>query len=243
MRTSFAPRMLLSAAGLAFLSFAPPAVVVPVHAAPIPTASTHFLDFGNVVLGEHRVLPIELGNAGDEPWVIQALEFVGGHRFDFGVVQGLAGFVVMPGEIVIRDIVFTPAGEGIRAGYLHPITLPGHPSLLSQVIGRGVATAAIDNGAVVAVGGLRLGPPAPNPALGRFAVEIEGAQTRAVTLAIYDVAGRRVRTFVPPSGTSGRERIDWDGRTAAGDAAPAGVYLLRLESGAEAVVQRAVLLR
>jgi hypothetical protein len=54
--------------------------VIPVHAAPIPTASTHFLNFGEVVIGDERVLPIELGNAGDQPWVI------------------------LPGEIVVRDI-------------------------------------------------------------------------------------------------------------------------------------------
>ena len=69
--------------------------------------------------------------------------------------------------------------------------------------GRGVATAGIGDGAVVAVGGLRLGPPTPNPARGRLTVEIEGAQTGAVTLGIYDVVGRRVRIFLFPSGTSG----------------------------------------
>ncbi len=104
-----------------------PLAVVPVDADPIPTASTHFLNFGEVVLGEERVLPIELGNAGDEPWIIEALEFLGGHRFDFGVVQGLAGFVVLPGEIVVRDIIFTPGGSGRAPATSIPSRCPAIP--------------------------------------------------------------------------------------------------------------------
>jgi hypothetical protein len=233
--------MLTLTVSLFLLSLTPPAVV-PAQAEPIPTVSTHFLQFGEVPLGEARVLPIELGNAGDEPWMITGLEFLGGQRFDFDCVQGLAGFVVMPGEIVVRDIVFTPGGLGTRAGYFHPITEFGHPSLLSQVTGRGVAAAGIGDGQVPGANGLRLGPPTPNPAFGRLGVQVEGARPGPATLTIHDIAGRRIRTFALRLGTTGRERIDWDGRTETGEAAPAGVYLLRLESGAEVQVRTAVLL-
>ncbi len=109
--------------------------------------------------------------------------------------------------------------------------------------GRGVATAGIGDGAVVAVGGLRLGPPTPNPARGRLTTEIVGPPTGAATLDIYDIAGRRIRTFAIRLGTSGHGRVDWDGRGTGGGAVPAGVYLMRLTSGAEVRVRTAVLLR
>ena len=241
MPTSFAPWRPAAIVGLVLLALT--ALAVPVAAAPIPTINTHFLQFGNVPVSVSRVLPLELGNAGDEPWVIQALEFVGGHRADFGCVQGLTGFVVMPGVIVVRDIVFTPGDLGIRAGYFHPVTEFGHPSLLSQVIGTGVAAAGIAVGGVAPAHGLELGPPTPNPALGRLGIDVHAARAGVATLAIFDVAGRRVRTFALNLGTSGSERIEWDGRTAGGDEAPAGVYLVRLESGKEVAVRTAVLLR
>jgi hypothetical protein len=241
MRTSFAPWQPTASVGLVLLALTP--VAIPVAAAPIPTINTHFLQFGPVVVSQQRVLPLELGNAGDEPWVIQALEFVGGHRADFGCVQGLMGFVVLPGEIVVRDVVFTPGDLGIRAGYFHPVTEFGHPSLISQVIGTGVAAAGIADGGVAPAHGLELGPPTPNPALGRFGIDVHAAHAGAATLAIFDVAGRRVWSFALRLGTSGSERIEWDGRTASGNEAPAGVYLMRLESGSEVAVRTAVLLR
>jgi hypothetical protein len=48
---------------------------------------------------------------------------------------------------------------------------------------------------------------------------------------IHDVTGRLVRFL---RGTAGGDRVQWDGRTAAGAPAPAGVYFVRLAGGASA---------
>jgi hypothetical protein len=179
---------------------------------------------------------------GDEPWGVDGLEFLGGQRFEFDVEQGLGGFVVLPGEVIVRDIVFAPAELGVRAAYLHTITQFPIPQTLSQVIGSGVAAAGIDGNAVADMSGLRLGPPTPNPARGRFSLEYAGA-TGATTLAIFDAAGRQVRSLTRVIEPLGRGRIDWDGRTERGELAPAGVYLVRLASGGRFAVRTAVLLR
>ncbi|MBD3336196.1 MAG: hypothetical protein GF355_11835 [Candidatus Eisenbacteria bacterium] len=63
-------------------------------------------------------------------------------------------------------------------------------------------------------------------------IEYALGETAGVSLGIYDVHGRVVRTLV--DGTrhnAGIHRADWDGRDAGGAPAPNGVYFYRVEAG------------
>lgn len=53
-----------------------------------------------------------------------------------------------------------------------------------------------------------------------------------VKLTIYTASGREVRTLVDGFMPAGEHSVRWDGRTAAGQAAPSGVYFYRIEAGA-----------
>jgi hypothetical protein len=92
---------------------------------------------------------------------------------------------------------------------------------------------------------LELAAPRPNPARGelQFAlgvpVERNGA---ALELAIYDLAGRRVRVIAQGPARTGRSTVHWDARDARGARLPGGVYLARLTSGAETRSCKVVLL-
>ena len=68
----------------------------------------------------------------------------------------------------------------------------------------------------------------PNPASGpmQFALTLPAAGR--ATLAIHDLAGRRIATLLDGEQAAGSSRITWDGRDASGHRAPAGVYLARL---------------
>jgi hypothetical protein len=61
----------------------------------------------------------------------------------------------------------------------------------------------------------------------------------AARLGIFDVTGRRLATLRPGVGS---HEVEWDGRSAAGEPAPAGVYFVRLE-GDRAEAARVVKLR
>ncbi len=63
-----------------------------------------------------------------------------------------------------------------------------------------------------------------------------------VDLAVYDVAGRRVRQLFAGTPSSGDLAAVWDGTDDAGRAAPAGVYVLRLVAGGRDVTKRMLLL-
>jgi hypothetical protein len=69
----------------------------------------------------------------------------------------------------------------------------------------------------------------------RFSIPARGP----VSLRVYDVAGRLVRTLVDEPLDGGAHAIRWDGRTDPGEQAAAGVYFLRLET-AEGTAHRKV---
>ena len=76
-----------------------------------------------------------------------------------------------------------------------------------------------------------LSVPAPNP----FAVGTEIAYTvptqRRVTLRVYSVSGRLIRTLVDASVPAGVHRAQWDGRDSAGHETRSGIYFFKFTAG------------
>lgn len=75
-----------------------------------------------------------------------------------------------------------------------------------------------------------LAPAGALPARGAVALRFGLAAAGRASLAVYDPAGRRVRTLVDASLPAGEHAAAWDGRDESGRAAPAGFYFARLES-------------
>ena len=68
------------------------------------------------------------------------------------------------------------------------------------------------------------------------------ARTR-VLLSVYSVDGRLVRTLVDAVEPEGAHRVTWDGRDAAGSATASGVYVLRIDAGANTSTRKLVLVK
>jgi hypothetical protein len=64
-----------------------------------------------------------------------------------------------------------------------------------------------------------------------------------VTLVVYDLAGRVVRTLVDGEHQSGTRKIVWDGLGDAGRQVAAGVYFVRLSAGESLATKKLLLLR
>ena len=73
----------------------------------------------------------------------------------------------------------------------------------------------------------------PNPHRGPFYLSYTVPREGAVTLAVFDVNGRMVRTLAQGSAAAGRWTARWDGRDARGRQVGAGVYFARLAAGGE----------
>jgi hypothetical protein len=83
----------------------------------------------------------------------------------------------------------------------------------------------------------------PNPyhSFTRIAFRLDREQI--VTLAIYDVRGRLVRTLVDRRMSPGIYYEVWDGRNSLGEPVPSGVYFGRLETGREVRTTKVLLLK
>jgi hypothetical protein len=89
----------------------------------------------------------------------------------------------------------------------------------------------------------RLHPNAPNPFTARTRIDFDLPAGGAVQVGVFDATGRLVRTLLervelPP----GRHGLTWTGHDDFGRRLGAGVYFVRLRTGRETLVQRAILL-
>jgi hypothetical protein len=152
------------------------------------------------------------------------------------------------GVYVTRNLgaVWYPLGTGMPMQAVFDLTLhqPSH-TLVAATHGRSqwkISVASV----VVAVeppatpSRLALSAPAPNPSRGptRFALALSEPAT--VEVAVFDAAGRRVRTLFGGGAGPGPLALDWDGLDARGRRAGAGVYFIRASAAGSSATRRLV---
>lgn len=91
----------------------------------------------------------------------------------------------------------------------------------------------------------QLGAPRPSPSSGPSSLTYSIAPEEAghVSVRVYDVTGREVRTLYDGVREPGRYEARWDGRDSAGSPARAGIYFARLQAGMRRFTQRIVTVR
>jgi hypothetical protein len=80
----------------------------------------------------------------------------------------------------------------------------------------------------------------PNPARESTEINYRVADSSPIRLAVFDAAGREVRVLTDRSQTPGDHTLVWDGKGPDGQAAPSGVYFVRLRTGGESATARVV---
>jgi len=82
----------------------------------------------------------------------------------------------------------------------------------------------------------------PNPfnprTTARFYVETPGS----ISLDIYDVAGKRVRSIHDQTASVGWQELSWNGRSDTGNSVPSGTYLMQVRAGGRIQTVRGLLL-
>ncbi len=86
-------------------------------------------------------------------------------------------------------------------------------------------------------------PARPNPFAATTDLEFRVKGPSDVSIEVYDVAGRRVRSVTLPDVPAGWRRFAFDGRTDSGRALPSGVYFCRVTVSGTTQIQKMVLLR
>ena len=90
---------------------------------------------------------------------------------------------------------------------------------------------------------LAFAPPSPNPVRGPVTLRFALAREGHVSLAVYDLTGRRVRDLVVGARPAGEHAITWDLRDEGGRAVGAGLYIARLAADGHSLARRFVTLR
>lgn len=112
---------------------------------------------------------------------------------------------------------------------------------LCRLLGAGVA--GVDDAPPPPAAGFALSAPAPNPAASHTTLRWALPRAGSVRLAIYDVAGRQVRSLALGLRDAGPHADAWDLRDDGGHAVRAGLYFARLEFAGRSLVRRIAIAR
>jgi hypothetical protein len=83
----------------------------------------------------------------------------------------------------------------------------------------------------------------PNPFTGKTLIRYQLPRTVHVSLKVYDIAGRLVKTLVNEEKKAGYFRTQWDGKDNSGRRIASGVYFYRLKAGDYEKTRKMVFLR
>jgi hypothetical protein len=123
----------------------------------------------------------------------------------------------------------------VAQGRNAPVTMRTGRAAVQVTVDAGDPTAAVRNHA--------LARPWPNPFSGTTRIEYALPTRERLTIAVYDVRGRRIRELVNEVRDPGTAAVGWDGTDDQGVPVAAGVYLVRYETRSKVITQRVLRLR
>ncbi len=88
-----------------------------------------------------------------------------------------------------------------------------------------------------------LGQNRPNPFNPSTIISFEVRRKSALSLDVFDVTGRKIRTLIDGVRPAGRYSLTWDGRDEQGRPVGSGIYFYRLRSGDVQLTKKMVLLK
>jgi hypothetical protein len=83
----------------------------------------------------------------------------------------------------------------------------------------------------------------PNPFNSSTVIRFELPQSGEVELAVYNLAGQKVATLLAGAREAGGYTVNWDGRDQGEKTLASGIYLYRLQAGAQVETRKLLLLR
>jgi hypothetical protein len=173
-----------------------------------------------------------IGNAGGAALRLEAGELLRAQPGPWFLHHG-RGACEVHLAVLGRGVGVLGAGELLRLVSDDPVDLPAPAVELRDVANQplfcDLAAVAPDEPAVPTV--FHASRPYPNPFNPTTTIAFDLPAGQRVTLAVYGLDGRRVRTVLAAVLPAGRHTVRWDGRDQGGRAAASGTYLYRLEAG------------
>lgn len=168
----------------------------------------------------------------------------------YGNVEGGYGGTLADQTGMNGNIASHPLFCDLDNGEFGGLLLAADSPCLPGGNGCGVLMGALPQGCEVATAvppapaQARLLPNWPNPFNPSTELRFSLAAPGAVTLAIHDLSGRCLRVLLDSiERPAGEQALRWDGRNAAGEALPSGIYLVRLDAAGQQLSQKVTLLK
>ena len=83
----------------------------------------------------------------------------------------------------------------------------------------------------------------PNPATNEIHLTCYSKQNGFVTIAAFDLSGKKIETIYNDYAPAGEVRVTWDLNDSKGDPVPAGIYIISIKSGSFMNTQKVVVIR
>ena len=114
---------------------------------------------------------------------------------------------------------------------------------LRVIVGTEAFARTKSEGASLAIEDTKLRANAPNPFTESTTIPYQLAEREAVTIAIYDLLGRRVKTLVDATRKAGVHEVEWTPGQSNRRPLSSGVYFCRMKAGSYAATRKLVLVR
>jgi PKD repeat protein len=177
---------------------------------------------------EEDVFLVEISADGGNTWL--ALETLESSDTRWHTVQfRILDFVIPTHEVQFRFLASDLGSGSLVEAAIDDFEILDRPGSLAT---EPDVTTSVISGASLSV--------SPNPFAGGTAIRYQFPGAQAISLVIYDTAGRMVRTLVEAGGQAGSSEIFWDGTNHGGRPVVGGVYTARLETASSVLSRKLV---
>ena len=159
-----------------------------------------------------------------------------------GFANAVYGPSKFSGSGILAEITFTAIHDGVFSSDMLSLT---EASFVNSNYVKEEATTSqptnVDSGSVPVV--FNLDQNYPNPFNPSTTISFAVPENGHVSINIYDVLGRKVRTLVDNQFTAGKYSIVWDAKDGSGNVISAGVYMYAINAGKYQATKRMLFLK
>ncbi len=200
--------------------------------------SSTALDFDTTAAGSNVQLSFDIENIGAV--ILNVSDIV---LSDSAFSTDIHTFSLAPGETQTVTVTFTPPAAGDYNGQL--LVISDDP--LNDTLTVTLSGVAVNPTGITHPSGLpqtfAVSPNFPNPFNPSTTIAYQLPEAAHVSLIIYDMLGRRIRTLINQQTSAGSYQTVWDGRDDNGRAVSSGVYIYRFSAGNLNMVRKMMLLK
>lgn len=142
----------------------------------------------------------------------------------------LSSYIALTNQVVVRFVADDSGSNSLIEAAVDDLEINGT-----------IQPVAVD--AAETANALRLDPARPSPTASGTGISFATPAAGPMTLRIYGVDGRLVRTLIDGPIAAGEHRLAWDGRTESGAAVAPGVYFVKLEVEGRQLTRRIAVVR